>query len=160
MNTDSVFSRAALTVGMRLFGLFKMPIIAFISPRLIELSDESVVIRIPLVHRTKNHLRTMHLGVLASAADFTVGVLVMGAIKKSGAKVSMVFKSFHADFKKRVDGNAHFKCNQGRQIAQLIAEAVNTGERQELPVNVEVTVPAKSDEVAANFSLILSVKRK
>ncbi len=49
------------TLLLRYFGFFKIPLLFFVKPSVVELSDKRVVVRIPLRRRTRNHLRSMYL---------------------------------------------------------------------------------------------------
>ena len=47
------------TLLLRYFGFFKIPLLFFVKPTVIEMSDHRVVVRILLRRRTRNHLRSM-----------------------------------------------------------------------------------------------------
>jgi acyl-coenzyme A thioesterase PaaI-like protein len=160
MERTSPYQSLKLTLGLRLFGFLKIPLVAYIRPTVVTATAAQVVVKVPLRRRTKNHLNSMYFGVLASGADLTAGFLTMDLIKRSGARVSMIFKDFKADFSKRAEGDVHFRCDQGREIADLVARAVATGERVELPVTVTAEVPGKLQEPAAVFTLTLSLKKR
>ena len=51
------------TAFIKAFGFTKIPMIAFIGPKVRKLTDEESVIEIPLKRRTKNHLGAMYCGV-------------------------------------------------------------------------------------------------
>ena len=83
----------------------------------------------------------------------------MQLISESGAKVSSIFKDFQAQFLKRPEGDVHFTCTQGREIAALLTRVLETKERQNLPVQVTATVPSLSGDLpVAKFTLTLSLK--
>ena len=146
---------------IRYFGLMKVPLIFYCRPSVVKLSNETAEIKIPLRRRNKNHLRSMYFGALAVGADVAGGVLAMDQIRKSGRKISLVFKDFSADFLKRPEGDTHFTCNDGLAIKQLIDEAIEKGERVNLPLKITATVPKIfSDEPVAEFILTLSLKDK
>lgn len=152
------------TLFVRYFGWRWVPMLAFIRPVVIELSEERVVIKIPLIRRTKNHLGSMYFGVLAAGADLAAGFVAIreiGEIGKSGIKIAMVFKDVQGRFLKRVEGDAHFVCQSVQAIKALAAKANATGERQEITVPIDVLVPSKlGEEPAAQFALTLSLKKK
>src|SRR4051794_12547209 len=50
---------------LRAFGFFKVPLIFYVAPSIVELSDRRCVIRVPLNRRTRNHLGSMYFGTLA-----------------------------------------------------------------------------------------------
>jgi len=145
---------------MLLFGLSKVPLIFYCRPKVINISESKLEIKIKLNRRTKNHLNSMYFGVLSVGADVTGGFLAMKLIQASKSKIALIFKDFHADFLKRAEGDVHFVCEDGIAIQNLVNTAEETGERQNLPVNIIATVPEISDEPIAKFVLTLSIKKK
>jgi len=137
-----------------------VPLILYCHPRVINISESKLEIKIKLNRRTKNHLNSMYFGVLSVGADVTGGFLAMKLIKESKSKIALIFKDFHADFLKRAEGDVHFVCDDGIAIQNLVNKAEETGERQNLPVNIIATVPEISDEPVAKFVLTLSIKKK
>jgi acyl-coenzyme A thioesterase PaaI-like protein len=150
------------TAKLRLFGLLKIPVIFFVGPKVIELDEQHCVIEIPLNRRTRNHYKSMYFGVLAAGADLGAGLLAQFLIEKhAGGKVGILFKDFKADFLKRCEGNTQFICEEGEKIRQAITDAIETRERQNIPVRVFATVPSRSGtEPVAEFVLTLSLKVK
>ncbi len=149
------------TFYVRAFGFRKIPLLFFASPSVLELSDERCVVKIPLCFRTRNHLGSLYFGALAIGADCAGGLIAMKNIEAQGNAVSLIFKDFKASFLKRAEGDTLFTCVQGREIRELVTRAMETGERQNLSVNVVATVPSKSgDEPVAQFELTLSLKKK
>lgn len=149
------------TLYLRYFGLRKIPLLFFVKPTVVEWTKERVVFKIPLKRRTKNHLGSMYFAVLAAGADLAAGFLAMQAIRDSGESVSLIFKNMQAEFLKRAEGDVHFTCEDGVMVTDLVQKALETGEREELPVPVIATVPSKfGGEPVAKFTLTLSLKRK
>jgi acyl-coenzyme A thioesterase PaaI-like protein len=149
------------TIFIRYFGISKIPMLYFIKPSVVELSEERIVIRVPLSRRTKNHLGAMYFGALAAGADLAGGFLAMMEIKESGEKVALLFKDMKAEFLKRAEGDAHFVCTEVQATRHLVRQAIKTGERVEMPVHVDVFVPSKfANEPVAKFVLTLSLKKK
>ncbi|MEK6579377.1 MAG: PaaI family thioesterase [Bdellovibrionota bacterium] len=150
------------TLKLRTLGFLKIPMLFFASPSVIELTDERCVIKIPLRKITKNHLGSMYFGVLAMGADCAGGLVAWRTIdQRAKGKVSLIFKDFHADFLKRAEGDTFFTCTQGNEIRALVQKAVDSGERQNMPVHITATVPKKlGDEPVAKFVLTLSLKNR
>ncbi len=150
------------TAVLRAFALAKIPLLAWIRPTVVELSEERCEIRIPLSRRTRNHLWSMYFGVLCAGADLAGGYIAMRQIQKSGRKVTFVFKDFQAEFLKRAEGDVHFICEQGQALAALVQRAIDEpGARVEEAVAVVATVPSKlGDEPVARFELTISLKLK
>jgi hypothetical protein len=146
---------------IRNFGLTKVPLIFYCRPSVVELTEETTIIKIPYKRRNKNHLKSIYFGVLAVGADIAGGVLAMDLIRKSGRRISLIFKDFKADFLKRPEGDTHFTCNDGVAISKLIEEAIKTGERVNMPLKITATVPKIfGSEPVAEFILTLSLKDK
>jgi acyl-coenzyme A thioesterase PaaI-like protein len=153
--------RVRETAMLRLFGLAKIPMLFFASPRVVEVTSERAEIVIPLSRMTRNHLRSMYFGVLAMGADCAGGVIAMKLIDDAHENISLIFGEFHAKFLKRAEGDVHFVCTDGPAIAALVQQAATTGERQTAPIRVVATVPSLSgDEPVAEFTLALSLKKK
>lgn len=160
MKAANKLELAKLNVLLRLYGMLKIPMVAYVRPRIVETNAERVTIKIPLNRRTKNHLGSMYFGALASAADLTAGFLTMHAIKQSQVKVSMVFKSCDAQFIKRIEQDAFFTCEQGTAISKAVQDAAARSERVELPVTVTAAAKNSRQEPAAVFKMLLSLKKK
>ena len=149
------------TIFLRWFGWSKVALIFYIRPKVIEISDERVEIMVPLNRRTRNHWGAMCFGTLAIGADCAAGVLAVALIREAGDQVSFLFKDVKGEFLKRADGDAHFISQSGAQVRQLVRDAIETGERCNLAVPVDITVPKKyGNEVVARMTLTLSLKKK
>ncbi len=150
------------TLRLQAFGWLRIPLIAFVTPSVVELSDQRIEVKIPLTRRSRNHLKSMYFGALAVGADCAVGLLAMRLIEeRKDPKISLVFKDFQANFLKRPEGDVHFICEMGPQIRALVEQAATTGERCNLPLHAIATVPSISgSEPVATFVLTLSLKAK
>lgn len=148
------------TLALRLFSLARIPLLAYIRAQVADVTDERMVVVVPLRRRTRNHLGSMYFAALCAGADCAAGVLAMRFIRRRDPRISMVFKDFRADFLRRAEGDVHFICEQGGQIAQLVARAAESGERVEQTFEVVAIVPTHGGEPVATFSLTLSLKRR
>ncbi len=148
------------TAFIRLFGIFKVPLIWYVRPKVVEINEHRVVIKIRLRYRTKNHLNSMYFGTLAIGADIAGGMLAMMMLREMGVDVSFVFKDIKGEFLRRPEGDVHFTCSDGPAVRELVNRTVQSKERQNLPVTITATCPDKSgDQVVARFVLTLSLKR-
>jgi acyl-coenzyme A thioesterase PaaI-like protein len=157
MNLDFIPANLKHTLGMRAFGLFKIPLLFMASPRVIELSDKACQVEIPFRKIVKNHVGSMYFGALAIGADTCVGMLAFEKIKKSKKPIQLIFKDFTARFIKRAEGDTLFVCEAGAAIDELIELALTSGDR------VHRAIPAKAfvgSELVAEFELTLSLKLK
>lgn len=148
------------TMFVRYFGLTKVPLIFFVGPSVVKMDDKECVIKIPLNLRTRNHLKSMYFGVLATGADLAGGLVAMKEIYASKKKIALSFKDFHADFLKRAEGDTHFVCTQIPEIKKFVQEVIASGERMNFPVHIEAICPDISPEPVAKFILTLSLKVK
>lgn len=158
---DSLPESMRDTALIRLFGLTKVPLIFFLRPKVLELTEKRCVIKIPLNRRTKNHLNSMYFGVLCAGADCAGGLSAMKQILKSGKNVSLAFKEFNANFLKRAEGDTIFVCEQGEEIKEFVDKVIASGERHHMPVVVKAYCPdINADQAVAEFVLELSLKSK
>lgn len=149
------------TIFIRAWALVKVPMIAWLRPKVLEMSDHKVEIAIPLSRRSKNHLNSMYFGALAAGADVAAGVAAVSEIIKSKQKISFAFKSLRAEFFKRAEDQTHFVCTQPKEVAALVTKAIASGEREEMPIKVTAYTPRKfAEEAVAEFELVLSMRRK
>ncbi len=147
------------TVFLRAFGFFKIPLLFYVSPTVVHLSEKACAVKIPLNWRTKNHLGSMYFGTLAVGADCAGGLMAVEAIRKSGQKVSLIFKDFKAEFLKRPEADVVFSCQDGPMILEQVKETIRTGERVNRTLKIKATCPSKlGDEPVALFDLTLSLK--
>jgi hypothetical protein len=103
----------------------------------------------------------MYFGALAIGADIAGGLLAAERIRKRRADLSIVFKSFQANFLKRPEGDVYFTCEEGPLIDELVERALATGERHTAPVRVRGAVRTSDGtfEPVAEFTLALSLKK-
>lgn len=102
----------------------------------------------------------MYFGALGVGADCAVGALTMHLVKQQHENISLIFKSFSAEFHMRAEGDVDFCCSQGNEISKLVALAATSGERVEMMVHVIATVPGHSSDPVATFKLTLSMKKQ
>ncbi len=150
------------TTMVRLWSLQNVFLLWLIRPRIVELTDDRCVVRVPLNWRTRRRdIRAMYLGTLCMGADVAAGLISFKLVMDRKLNVSFVFKDIRGEFLKRADGDVVFTNNDGPMIQALVARAMESGERQESTVHVVATVPEKyGDEPVAKFELTLSLKRR
>ena len=119
----------------------RIPLLLFVGPRVLELDDEGAAVGVPLGWRTRNHVGSMYVGVMAAAADLASGMNAFSLIRSRYRRVVPVFKFANMEFLKRADGYTVFRTREGRRIAEAMEETVRTGQRVTLPVEVVATVP-------------------
>jgi acyl-coenzyme A thioesterase PaaI-like protein len=149
------------TARVWLFGALKVPMLFWLRPVVLELSDQRCVVKMALTRRSQNHLRSMYFGALAAGADCAGGLMAMARIQHSGQRIDLSFKDFYADFHKRAMGDTHFICEDAQGIEELVNKTIESGERENLEVNVYAICPdIDREEKVASFRLTLSLKRR
>lgn len=149
------------TLKINAFSLLKIPMIAFLSPRVVYSSEDKMEVKIPLNYRSGNHVGSMYFGALAVGADMVVGTLAMRHMENREENIQLLFKDFKAEYLKRAEGDVHFICDKGEEVAELVRQAAEGEERVNLSVEAYAIVPSISrDEVVAKFVLTLSLKKK
>jgi acyl-coenzyme A thioesterase PaaI-like protein len=141
---------------LSLLGCFKIPLVGYVRPKLIFLSDEQAVVRIKLRRRTRNHLKSMYFGALAVGADISGGLHAFYFAEKHGLKVSFAFKDMQANFLKRAESHVLFKSEDGSVVESTVLKSKTSGERVNQPVRV--VAYNINDEVVAEFKLTVSIK--
>ncbi len=146
---------------LKSFGLFKVPLIFFVSPKIIKLDDNTTEIKIPLNWRTRNHLKSMYFGAMCIGADLAGGIVAMKYIKESGKDVHLSFKDLKANFSKRAMSATHFYCDQNQEIKKFVKEVIeNPNVRSNKSLKISARCPEISQEEVAQFELSLSLKYK
>lgn len=146
------------TLRLWAFAFLRIPMVAYIRPRVVELDDTKSTIHIPFIRRTKNHVRSMYFGALSIGAELAPGVLTLSLIKKENKKIVFVFKQFNAEFLKRAETSVNFHCNQGAMIQEAIKKSISTKERQNIQLSVDAYNNDVPSELVGRFSLTLSLK--
>jgi hypothetical protein len=150
------------TTMVRLWSLQNVFLLWLVRPKIVELSAERCIVRIPLNWITRRRdIRAMYLGTLCMGADVAAGLIAFHLVAQKKVRVNFIFKDIKGEFLKRAEGAVVFTNNDGPLIQDLIRRALESGERQEATVHVVATVPDKlGDEPVAKFELTLSVKKK
>ena len=141
--------------------MLKIRLISFVGPKIVEMDDERIVIRVKHKKRNLNHLGSIYLGALVVGADLAAGFQAFMFARNSDKKISLVFKDIHGDFISRPDSDAYFISNEGSKIKEMVARSETSGERvtEGIDVSVVVSYPHAPEEVA-RFTLGLSLKVK
>jgi hypothetical protein len=150
------------TTMVRLWSLQNVFLLWLTRLRILELTEDRCVVRIPLNWITRRRdIRAMYLGTLCMGADVAAGLISFKLMTERKEKVNFIFKDLKGDFLKRAEGDVVFTNDDGAVIQDLMKRALATGERQEATVRVTATVPSKlGEEPVARFELTLSVKKK
>lgn len=142
---------------LKAFGLMKVPLLFATRAKVVNINDHSCSIHMPFTKIVKNHLGSVYFGALAIGADACIGLLASHKIYNKNENISLVFKSFKAQFLKRAIGETLFICDQGPLIDEMIEEAVKTKQRV---TKVVLAHAMTQNEKVAEFELELSLKLK
>lgn len=144
-----------------LFGVFKIPLIGFVRPKIVSITTSEIVVRIKLNRFTRNHLHSMYFGALAIGADISGAFQAFMIAEQRQLRMSIAFKNFKASFLMRPEGDVYFISQEGEHIQTMMEKAIATGERINEMVNIKAVTgyPDNVQEVAT-FELGLSVKHK
>jgi len=135
--------------------------IGYCRPRVINVSDNEVVLSIPLNRKTRNHVGSMYIGAMTVGVDFVTGLTAMTSIKKSKKNIVLIFKDLKSSFIKRAEGETFFTCNHTKEIKAAVKKVVDSKQRVNIEVPIIATVPEKfGDEPVAEFIITLSMKEK
>ena len=139
-----------------LLGFVRIPMIAYVRPKLLSIDENSVRVRIRLRRKTKNHLNSMYFGALAVGADIAGGIQVFYFSKAMDQKVSFAFKGMKAQLLKRAESDIVFESHEGQKIKAAMEQSLSEGSR----INDSIMVEAKnsSGELVATFEMIISVR--
>lgn len=149
-----------MTAVVNGISLLKLPLLAFISPRILKCSEDQSIVKVGLGYRTRNHLGVMYFGALAMGAELSIAVKAVQEIQRSGKRIDFIFKDFKCTFGKRADGDVHFICDDAGKVAQLIRDAANSPERLEGKYTGRAIVPGKSEDAVMTYELTLSVRNR
>lgn len=141
-----------------LMGWFQIPLIGYVKPKLLQLDEDIVRLKIPLRRRSRNHLKSMYFGALAVGADVAAGIHAFYFAEKSGVKVSFAFKAVKGEFLQRAMTDVVFESKDGALVKAAFDEALKSGERVNKPV--KVTAFNTMNEPVAEFELVISIKIK
>ena len=150
------------TTMVRLWSLQNVLLLWLVRPKILELSPERCVVKIPLNWITRRRdIRAMYLGTLCMGADVAAGLIAFHLVLQRKSRVNFIFKDIRGEFLKRAEGDVVFTNDDGPLVQDLVRRALESDERQEAAVRVTATVPSKlGDEPVARFELTLSVKKK
>ncbi|KTC90818.1 DUF4442 domain-containing protein [Fluoribacter dumoffii] len=141
------------------FSHFKVPMLGYLKPKLIKLTDTEIVVKLPLTRRSRNHLNSMYFGALCVGADLAGGLHGFYHAAQKQLKFSLVFKSFQAQFLRRPEADVYFICQEGTKVKAMLEESQKTRERVTQPIQIRAYTDYPGlTELVAEFVLDLSVK--
>lgn len=141
------------------FSRFKVPMLGFVKPQLIHIDNQTVIVKIALKRRSRNHIHSMYFGALAAGADLAAGLHAVYLAHNMRLRVTPIFKSLHAEFLKRAEQDVYFICEEGQKVAQMLSKAQSTQQRVTHSVTVQAVIGYPHNKITvAAFELGLSIK--
>lgn len=123
MKNPSVFQ-------INLFTFFKLPSAWWCGVRLKYIDDTKAVATVKHRWFNQNPFNSMFWAVQGMAAEFTTGIMVSTAIRRSGRKISMLVQNNKANFSKKATGRITFTSEDGHLIVDALEKTIDTGEGQ------------------------------
>jgi Domain of unknown function (DUF4442) len=142
----------------RLYLLYKLPAAFFSGVRVREISEGKCVTSVPYKWLTQNPFRSTYFASLAMAAELSTGAIALSNVYRRSPSVSMLVTKMEAIYFKKATGITFFTCEQGKQIASIVDEAIETGEGK--IVIAKSTGKNSSGETVAEFLFAWSFKAK
>ena len=142
----------------RMYLLFKLPAAFFSGIKVKEINEERCVTSVPYKWLTQNPFRSVYFASLAMAAEMSTGATALSNVYERKPPVSMLVTKMEATYYKKATGTIFFTCEQGKEIASIIDEAVATGEGKS--IIAKSTGKNKSGEIVAEFLFTWSFKTK
>jgi hypothetical protein len=143
---------------LNMFSLLKLPS-AYICGVRVKYIDGNTC-KVVVKHRwiNQNPFKSMFWAVQGMAAELSTGALMIGKIKASGRRISMLVVSNSAHFYKKATGRIIFTCNEGAAIDRVLETAIQTGEGQ----TVMLTATGVNEEgiEVSKFQFEWSIKLK
>jgi len=154
------FENLKTTALINAYAALQIPLLGFVTPRVVSMTDTRSEVRIRLDRRTRNHLGVMYFGALSMGAELSIAIRAVQAIQRSGYKIDFIFKDFQCQFLKRADGHVHFICEQAAEVEQMIVQATATSERLNRTFEGYAIVENQPSEPVMKYQLTLSVKKR
>lgn len=143
---------------LNIFLLNKLPAAYFSGVRLVSISEEAAVVKVPYKWFSTNPFKSTYFACLAMAAEMSTGLLAMGSIYKRNPAISMLVVGLTGEFYKKATGITYFTCNDGALIENAIKKSMSSGEA----VNCQCEALGKNiaGEPIALFKITWSFKVK
>jgi len=138
--------------------LFELPAAFFSGIKVKEINEEKCIISVPYKWLTQNPFRSIYFASLAMAAEMSTGAIALSNVYKRKPSISMLVTKMEATYFKKATGTIFFTCEQGKEIALIIDEAVETGEGKSIVA--KSTGKNESGDIVAEFLFTWSFKSK
>jgi hypothetical protein len=114
-----------------LFLLYKLPSAWFMGLKMVEIEQKRCVIGLPFGWRSQNPFRSTYFAAQMAAGEMSTGLLALTQLEGQ-PPMSMLVTEIRAEFFKRATERAHFECEDGEKLAEIIKIALETGQPQKI----------------------------
>lgn len=149
-----------LSMMVNLFSWFKIPLLAYIRPKVIRIDDEEALLRVKLNSRTRNHLNVMYFGALAMGAELSVALMIVQFMNEKKKPMEFIFKDFECKFLKRADGHTYFSCPESGAVRKLCEQYFETGDRIESTHSGFAYTNSETKEPIMEYKVTVSMKNR
>lgn len=157
-HAEQFFKLVRSPLKFRFFLFLKLPSAFFAGVRVKAIDTESCTVTVPFKWFSQNPFRSTYFACLSMAAELSTGALGLGFITGFDPGISMLVTQIEGSFMKKATGITSFICEDGAQIRQTIADAVQTGEGKS--VRVRSVGKNKEGETVAEFFITWSFRVK
>lgn len=139
-----------------MFGLFKIPMIAFCRPKIVIWNENEIVLCIKNSRLTNNHFKSLYFGAIMVGSDLAAGMHAFAYMAENKQKISIAFKSCKAAFFQRPDKHVFFQAIAGETVRKMIARSQTNKIR--VHEFIEVIITDSNQTVVAKVEMELSIK--
>ena len=156
--TNDFLKLANHSLKFRMYLFYKLPVAFFSGVRVIKIDSEKCVTSVPFKWLTQNPFRSTYFASLAMAAEMSTGTLALSNVYKRTPSVSMLLVRMEATYFKKATGTILFVCEQGKEFATIINDAIITGEGKS--IIAKSAGKNKNGELVAEFLFTWSFKAR
>ncbi len=110
--------------------MFKLPSAYICGVRVKHLDEKKCVVSVKHRWINQNPFKSMFWAVQGMAAELSTAAIMIGKIRASDKKISMLVVANEAKYTKKATGRITFTCHQGTLIDETLNKAMETGEGQ------------------------------
>lgn len=142
----------------KLFLLMKLPMAFLAGLKITEFTEDKCVVQVKYKWLNTNPFRSMYFAVLSMAAELSTGSLSMGSLYKRTPAVSMLVVKSEGNYFKKAVGKISFTCTMGKEINQVVEQAITTSTSQS--IRVQTIGKNEQGDVVAEYFFTWSFKSK
>jgi len=140
------------------FLLMKLPAAWLAGVRLVSVSEQACVTRVPYKWLSQNPFKSTYFACLAMAGELSTGLPAMMYARSAEKRISMLVTGMQAVYTKKATGTTWFTCADIPAMKAAIEKAIATGE----PTTVTIRSEGKNKEgmQIATFDITWSFKAR